>query len=93
MLYMVIENFKAGKEKEIYRRAENKGRMLPDGLEYINSWVSSDIRICYQLMRCNDAELLNEWIAKWIDLVDFEIIPVISSKNATDKALGKEEDV
>lgn len=89
MLYMIIETFKDGKEEEIFRRAKEKGRMLPAGVEYVDSWVSSDISRCYQLMRCEDKDLLNEWIDKWSDLVDFEAVSVISSERASEKVLGK----
>lgn len=82
MLYMVIEHFKEGKAPEIYRRAREKGRMLPDGLEYISSWVDFDFKTCYQLMQTDDVSLFTEWTKAWRDLVEFEIVPVRTSAEA-----------
>jgi Protein of unknown function (DUF3303) len=76
MLYMVIERFKQGAAPEIYRRFREKGRMMPDGLEYISSWIDDDLTICWQLMRTDDRALFERWTANWADLVAFEIIPV-----------------
>ena len=88
MQYMIIEHFHSGKVKEMYRRFDEKGRMLPESVEYINSWINEDVTICYQLMEASSKEKLNEWIANWNDLVDFEIIPIISSAEAKRKTLG-----
>ncbi|MCG3119651.1 MAG: hypothetical protein ALAOOOJD_02126 [bacterium] len=82
MLYMVIEHFKEGKAPEIYRRARENGRMLPDGLEYISSWVDLDFKICYQLMQTDDLSLFTVWTKAWRDLVEFEIVPVRTSAEA-----------
>jgi hypothetical protein len=82
MLYMVIEQFKPGKAAEIYRRALERGRQLPAGLEYLDSWVDLDFSRCFQLMRADDASLFDVWIAAWSDLTDFEVIPVRTSKEA-----------
>ena len=79
MLYMVIERFKEGSAPEIYRRFHEKGRMMPDGLEYISSWIDLDFKICYQLMRTEEFALFDQWIANWNDLMDFEIVPVRTS--------------
>ena len=87
MQYMVIEKFHAGKVKTLYQRFDDKGRMLPDGVKYIDSWINEDVTICFQLMESNTIELLNNWIEHWNDLADFEIIPVISSADAKKKAL------
>jgi len=84
---MVIEKFHAGKVKTLYQRFDDKGRMLPDGVKYIDSWINEDVTICFQLMESNTIELLNNWIEHWNDLADFEIIPVISSADAKKKAL------
>jgi hypothetical protein len=76
---MVIEMFKPGSKKKVYARYEAKGRMLPDGLNYVDSWLTEDGARCFQLMETDDSELFNLWIEKWSDLVEFEIIPVIDS--------------
>ena len=79
MLYMVIERFKEGATPEIYRRFREKGRMMPEGLEYISSWINDDFRICWQLMQTADFTLFDRWIDNWRDLMDFEIVPVRTS--------------
>jgi hypothetical protein len=83
MLYMVIERFKEPGAVSVYRRAREKGRMLPEGLDYISSWVSLDFTTCFQLMETRDVRLFDAWIARWSDLVDFEIIPVCDSAEAS----------
>ncbi len=90
MLYMVIETFAAG-ATPVYDRAAARGRMLPEGLEYVDSWVSQDLRRCFQLMRCQPSEaerLFAEWTANWADIVDFEIVPVLTSVQASESVLG-----
>lgn len=82
MLYMVIEHFHPGKIKELYRRFEEKGRMLPEGVEYIDSWINEDLTICYQVMDSSSIDKLQSWIGNWNDIVDFEVIPVITSAEA-----------
>lgn len=82
MLYMVIEHFKAGAAPEIYRRARDRGRALPEGLEYLDSWVDFEYSRCFQLMRTEDASLFDRWIEAWSDLVRFEIVPVRTSADA-----------
>jgi hypothetical protein len=82
MLYMVIERFKDGAAPEIYQRFREKGRMLPEGLEYVSSWIDLDFKICWQLMQTEDFELFDRWIANWRDLIDFEIVPVRTSTEA-----------
>ena len=85
MLFMVIERFKNSDAKAVYRRYKEKGRMLPDGLRYIESWIDTGFERCFQLMECDDQSLFEQWIAQWQDLVDFDIIPVVSSKEAAEK--------
>ena len=87
MQYMIIEKFHEGKVKALYQRFEEKGRMLPDGVKYIDSWISEDVTVCYQLMESDTQEKLQQWTDHWKDLVDFEIIPVISSAEAKKKVL------
>ena len=84
MLYMVIERFKEGTAPEIYRRFGESGRMMPEGLEYISSWIDLDFKICWQLMQTGDFALFEKWIANWRDLIDFEIVPVRTSAEAVE---------
>ena len=79
MKYMIVESFKAGQKPLVYERLQEKGRMLPDGLTYIDSWIDGDGDRCFQLMETDDEELFNVWIARWDDLIDFEIVPVTPS--------------
>ena len=74
--YMVIERFKPGSWDAVYERLNTKGRGLPTGLNYLNSWVNKEQNICYQLMETNDAATFDAWIPYWSDLVDFEIVPI-----------------
>lgn len=79
MKYMVIETFKAGMVDKVYERFNEKGRMLPDGIYYLDSWLSTDRTKCFQLMRADKFELIEDWIAKWHDLIVFEIVSVQDS--------------
>jgi len=79
MLYMVIERFKPGAAPDIYRRFEQRGRMMPDELEYVSSWISYDLNTCWQLMQTDNVSLFDQWTSNWNDLMDFEIIPVRTS--------------
>lgn len=81
MLYMVVEHFK-GDPAPVYRRFRDRGRLAPDGLRYVSSWVTSDLQRCYQVMECDDYALLEQWMDQWKDIVDFEVIPVITSAEA-----------
>jgi len=84
MLYMVIERFRNGNASAVYQRYRERGRMMPDGLEYVDSWVEAGFNKCFQLMKCEDPSLLQQWTAQWDDLVEFEIIPVMTSKQAAE---------
>jgi hypothetical protein len=86
--YMIIEHFREGQASEIYHRFADKGRMIPEGLYCIDSWVSADLRVCYQLMETDDFGLFATWTRQWEDLVEFEIVPIIPSGEARDKALA-----
>jgi hypothetical protein len=88
MLFMVIEQFKSRSARQVYHRARQKGRMLPEGLHYIDSWVATDFNRCFQLMETEDAALFHKWTAHWEDLVEFEIIPVVSSEEANKAILN-----
>jgi len=87
MRYMIVEKFKRG-PAPIYARAAEQGRLLPDGLEYVDSWVDARLDRCFQLMETADEELLDEWVAAWDDLVDFEIVPVVTSAEAAARVSG-----
>jgi hypothetical protein len=82
MLYMVIENFRGGDPIPVYRRFRDRGRLMPDGIEYRGSWVTEDVRRCFQVMECEDRSLLDQWMANWSDLTDFDVIPVMTSSEA-----------
>ena len=84
MLYMVIERFNERTASDIYRRFREKGRMMPEGLEYISSWIDLGFRVCWQLMQTEDFALFDKWTANWRDLVDFEIVPVRTSAEAVE---------
>lgn len=83
MLYMIIEHFNAGAAVDVYRRARDKGRQLPAGLEYVDSWVDLDYSRCFQLMRTDDRTLIDRWIEAWEDLARFEVIAVRTSVEAS----------
>jgi hypothetical protein len=82
MLYMVLERFRDGDAAPVYRRFRDQGRLMPDGLRYVSSWVTDDFRRCFQVMECDDSELLEQWMARWKDLMEFEVIPVVTSAEA-----------
>jgi len=82
MLYMIIEHFRDGDPLPIYRRLRDEGRLVPQGLRYVASWVTEDHRRCFQVMECEDRALLTQWTARWEDLIEFEVIPVVTSAEA-----------
>ena len=84
MLYMVIERFKDGDGIDVYRRFRDRGRMAPSGVEYVSSWVETNYTRCFQVMQTEDARLLDEWMANWSDLIDFEVLPVLTSTEAAE---------
>jgi hypothetical protein len=80
MLFMVIEHFRDNDMVPVYQRLRQRGRSLPDGLEYVDSWVTADFSRCFQLMRCDDLRLIQAWILEWRGSgVTFEIVPVAAS--------------
>ena len=79
---MIIERFRNGDAIPVYRRFRDRGRLAPEGLRYVSSWVVPDLTMCYQVMETAERSLLDEWIAAWIDLVDCEVVPVITSAEA-----------
>jgi uncharacterized protein DUF3303 len=84
MLFMVIERYRNRDAKAVYRRFREKGRMTPEGLVYVESWVETNFDRCFQLMECTDPNLLEQWAEHWRDLVDFEFVPVRRSKEAAE---------
>jgi hypothetical protein len=84
-LYLVVENFKNEDAVPVYRRYRERGRLASAGLFYVSSWVSDKLDRCYQLMETEDRALLDQWIANWSDIIDFEVHPVITSKEAAEK--------
>lgn len=79
MLFMVIERFKNGDPKPIGERFKQRGRMMPEGVSYVASWVDEAAARCFQVMEATDSALLNQWVGRWDDLVDFEIVSVLTS--------------
>jgi len=79
MLFMVIERFRNRDAKAVYRRLRDQGRGAPEGLRYVDSWIEASFERCFQLMECEDAQLLQQWVGFWSDLVEFEIVPVVPS--------------
>jgi hypothetical protein len=79
---MIIEHFRNRDAVRVYRRFRNQGRLAPEGLRYLGSWVTEDFESCFQIMEWNDHEPLTQWMARWEDLVEFEVFPVISSTEA-----------
>ena len=82
MQFMVIERFKNRDARAIYSRFREKGRMMPEGLAYVGSWIETNFDRCFQMMECDDVSLLHEWADHWRDLVDFELVPVLTSEAA-----------
>ena len=80
MLFMVVEDFRGRDRKAIYRRFRDKGRMTPDGLRFVGSWVTAGMGRCFQLMEADDVTLFQRWVAEWCDLGEFEILPVVEGK-------------
>ena len=81
-LYMIVEHFKDNDATAVYRRFRDHGRMAPEGLSYVSSWVDENLEHCYQVMETDDRRLLELWMANWSDLVDFEVHPVMTSQEA-----------
>jgi hypothetical protein len=85
MLYMVVEHFKRDDALPVYRRFRERGRLAPEGLSYLSSWVDEKLCRCFQLMETDDRNLLDQWIANWSDIVDFEVFAVLTSREAVAK--------
>lgn len=82
MRFLVIETFRGSDPRPVYRRFAEQGRLAPPGLSYLASWVTADLRRCYQVMECDEPALLESWMAHWRDLVEFEVLPVVTSAEA-----------
>jgi hypothetical protein len=82
MLFMVIEHFRPGMAPDVYRRYRDRGRMAPDSVRYVMSWVDHEFRRCFQVMETDDETALEQWMRNWCDLVDFEVVPVRTSEDA-----------
>jgi hypothetical protein len=82
MQFVIVETFRGGDPVPVYRRFRDRGRLAPEGLQYNTSWVSEDLTRCFQVMECEDRSLLDEWMANWRDLVDFEVVPAMTSAAA-----------
>ncbi|HEX2887389.1 DUF3303 domain-containing protein [Vineibacter terrae] len=89
MQFMVIETFRNQDGKAVYRRFRDKGRMVPEGVTFVSSWVSADLGRCFQVMECDDVALLQRWVTAWSDLVAFEIVPVTAGKDTAAALAGE----
>jgi len=76
---MIVEHYRNRDPVPVYRRFRDRGRLAPEGLTYVGSWITEDLGTCYQVMECRERALLDAWMEQWRDLVDFEVIPVLSS--------------
>jgi len=89
LLYMIVERFRNQDPIPVYRRFRERGRLAPEGLQYLTSWVDEELATCFQLMETVDRTLLDEWAGNWTDIVEFEIYPVISSQEAAERVSDK----
>jgi hypothetical protein len=84
MLFMVVERFQR-ETLAVYRRVRDGGRSIPEGVTFVDSWVSADLSRCFQLMECSDVRLLQEWVVQWVDLTEFEIYPVTRGRETAEQ--------
>ena len=84
MLFMVVEHFKDRNPAPVYKRFAEQGRLMPDGLNYVSSWIEVGMDRCFQVMETEDPALLQKWVSNWSDLVDFEVVPVVTSAEMQD---------
>ena len=89
MLYMVVEKFRNGDPVPVYHRFRERGRLAPEGVKYISSWVDEKLERCFQVMETDDRRLLDEWMEHWTDLVEFEVYPVIPSAAAAERIMQR----
>jgi predicted enzyme related to lactoylglutathione lyase len=90
MLFMIVERFKNGDPVPVYQRFRERGRLAPEGLHYVSSWVDVTLETCYQVMETSNMALIDQWIANWADLVECDVVPVMTSKEAAAKLVGAE---
>ena len=84
-LFMIVEHFRNADAKPVYRRFRERGRMAPEGLTYVSSWVDENLATCYQVMETGDRSLLDEWMRNWQDVVEFEVHRVMTSQEAAQR--------
>jgi hypothetical protein len=89
MHVLVIERYRGGDPAPVYRRLRDGGRRIPAGVAFVSSWVTDDLTTCYQVMQCDQRSSLDPWIEYWSDLVDFVVIPVVTSDEARERALAE----
>lgn len=89
MLYMIVERFRNGDPVPVYQRFRERGRLAPEGLQYVSSWVDEQLATCFQLMETAEPRLIDEWIAIWSDIVDFDIYPVMPSHEAAERVFPR----
>lgn len=89
MQYMIVEHFKNQDPLPIYRRFRDRGRLAPEGLHYVSSWIDDKFERCFQLMETDDRALLDQWMAQWSDIVSFKVYPVITSKEAAERIASR----
>jgi Protein of unknown function (DUF3303) len=85
MLYMIVEHFKNDDPIPVYHRFRERGRLAPDGLQYMSSWVDERLARCFQIMDTPDRALLDQWFSNWNDIVEFEVHPIMTSKEAAER--------
>ena len=88
-LFMVVEHFRNGEAAPVYQRFREHGRLAPEGLSYVASWVNEPMSTCFQVMETADRALLEEWMSHWSDLVNFEVHPVMTSQEAAARMAPK----
>jgi hypothetical protein len=89
MLFMVVEHFKNKDALPVYRRFRDRGRLAPEGVEYISSWVDEKLESCFQIMETGERDLLDRWIENWNDIIDFEVFPVLTSADAAARVAAR----
>ena len=82
---MIVEHFRNNDPIPGYRRFREQGRLAPEGLHYVSSWVDERLECCFQVMETADRSLLDQWTLKWSDIVEFDIYPVITSSEAAER--------
>jgi hypothetical protein len=85
VLFHATERYRDGDPVPVYRRFREHGRMTPDGVEYVASWVTDDLSTCFQVMEAESLAALGQWMEHWDDLVDFEVVHVVTSAEASER--------